>query len=143
MKSQNLLRAAVCLMSLLWVGPAFAQMRDVENATPRVPVSFEAQGAGQGAETYSPAQCAQLLHELTTTLQLQPYQVLVMRRTLAAHLLPASSPWATEAADDAAAVAAPGQELRMLLSETQLARLRQWETARPGDRLVNLVASLQ
>ncbi|MBO2010038.1 hypothetical protein [Hymenobacter negativus] len=132
----RIFRAAVCLLSLLWAGTATAQMRDIEYAKPRVPIGPAEANTPGGFETYSPAQCAALLRELTTTLQLQPYQVLAMRRTLAAHLLPACSPRTVEAE-------APNQALRGLLTEAQLDQLRQWETAQPSDRRVSLVASLQ
>lgn len=107
MKSLQLFRVAVCLLSLLWAGSVAAQMRDVEYATPRVPIGPVGPAAGNEPETYSLAQCAQLLHELTTTLQLQPYQVQVLRRTLAARLLPANSPWAIEDTGAAGTTVAP------------------------------------
>jgi hypothetical protein len=143
MKPLRFFRAAVCLSSLLWAGTSAAQMRDVEYATPRVPIHPVASPRSGIAETYTPAQCAELLHELTTALHLQPYQVLVLRRTLAARLQPAQALPASEHRRAAEAAAAPHQPLRELLTETQLAQLRQWETAQPNDHRLSLVASLQ
>lgn len=131
MKALHFFRAVVCLMSLFWADAAAAQMRDMENATPRVPVS-PVERVEVGADVaHSLVECAALLHELTTTLQLAPNQVLALRSTLAAHLRPTGP---------AGAEAAAGPALRTLLTA---ARLRTWEAAQPASRRGKLVASLQ
>ena len=149
MKSLNLPRLVLCLFSWLAVRPAAAQMHDRELAAPRLKatlVAIEAENRPAAPAPVSSEEGRRLLHELTNTLQLQPYQIIVLRRALAVCLATseASAPIAEDPATDATAwTATPSQELWMLLTEAQLARLQQWEGKLPGTQRLNLVASAQ
>jgi hypothetical protein len=134
-----LLRSVLSLLSLSMVVPASAQMRDVENATPQVLTPLVVVGSAPalvGSSIAAPAQ--ELLLQLTNLLELQPAQVVVVRRALAASL---AAPVAEAATREQAA--APGPGLRALLTETQLARLQQWEAQLSCAERANVVATLR
>ena len=144
MKALNILRVLSCILSLASAGPAVAQMRDQEPLVPRVqaaPVAKPQAAVGTEAST---EECHRLLRELTTTLQLQPYQVLVVRQALAAKFGMARTiiPVA-EAADEPNPDVTPDQVLYMLLTDAQLARLKSWETSLPADKWLQLIALAQ
>jgi hypothetical protein len=131
MNASSLLRLTLSVVLLLTLQPARAQMRDQELAAPRVPAG----------STINPAAYQRFVHELTNTLQLQPYQVVIVRRALAAHLS-ASDPsvGAATAADETTSAVSPDQELRVLLSESQLARFEQWKSTLPATQQVSWIA---
>lgn len=132
----SLFRYALCVLSLLSVVPAAAQMRDVENAAPRVVPMMVETSVGAAALAAGPATLpGELLHELANLLELRPDQVAVVRRALAITLAtPTTAATSASAADEA---------LHLLLTETQLARLQQWEAALPCAERANLVATLR
>jgi hypothetical protein len=90
-KPQKIVRAAT-VFAWWWAGTAAAQMRDVEHAAPRESGSPAGLAVGSiPTEIYTSAQCAELPHELITTLQLEPSRALALRRPLTARLLSAGS----------------------------------------------------
>ena len=121
MRTRHYLCLAGCLGLLLHGLPTLAQMRDAENAAPRARLAVLA----------GPAPCGELLHELTTTLPLQPAQVAALRQALAARFAVPR------------VAAAPAPELCGLLTETQLARLQQWEATQPDGQRIGLITSLR
>ena len=132
-----LLILLVCLLTLAGARPAAAQMRDAENAAPRVPVSVVAAAVETSAPapaSLSVAQYHQLLHDLTAMLALTPPQVVAVRQALAARLA------ATTAAAATIPAIAADQALRAQLTAGQVARLEQWQAARPDDQRISLLA---
>jgi hypothetical protein len=146
MKLQKFLRLASCVLSLMGATPAVAQMREQELAEPRVKTALVAEPAAvvSSDDTPSDEECHRLLRDLTNTLQLQPYQVVVVRQALAAKLgLVKGVIPAAEFADETNPDVTPNQVLFMVLTEGQLTRLQQWEVALPAGQRRQLLASLR
>jgi len=151
MKSLCMIRLALSLFALaLAASPAAAQMRDREEAVPHAPVALVAEPAAPVvprpvSATLTDEQCRHMLRQLINTLELQPYQVVIVRRALVA--IAAGVPWDTalESANPDAPrpSVTPSHELQMVLSEKQLARLLQWEKAQPQHQRIDLLALAQ
>lgn len=134
MKALTFLRLLLYLVFVLGAHLASAQLADREPAAPRVALDSTA-----AAETLSAGQRRdQVLRTLANALQLQPHQTLVLRRALAADPTPTDQLAPTSGSQEVAV--APAEELRLLLTDAQLARLRQWEARQTAGRQSRFIA---
>ncbi len=136
MNAQTALRFLLSLISLLGAFSASAQasLTDREVASPR----FNADEPFDEDNLTTEQRRDLMLRSLTAALELQPHQVVALRRVLTANLVLSSVAGSTLGADEAAVT--PEQQFQALLSVAQLRQLRRWEQTSPVARQLNLIA---
>ncbi|TGE24979.1 hypothetical protein E5K00_07195 [Hymenobacter aquaticus] len=138
MKTLSFVRVvlSLVLLLLLQVLSAQAQMLERELAEPRVRPTASA--LAQPEASLAPEQRRdQLVRTLANTLQLQPHQTLLLRQALTDDLNLA--PFPDLYSPELVQIPYP-EQLRLLLSATQLNRLREWELTAPEARQLSFIA---